>query len=59
MYRTSQQIVKALQSGKTSLHSVRNSISRYRKIGNLECVILYMTAVETYLHLERFGGEQP
>jgi signal recognition particle GTPase len=50
MFRTVQQIVDALHQGKTTLKSMRNSVSRYRKLGNLECVIMYMTAIETYLH---------
>ena len=29
---------------------MRNSVSRYRKLGNLECVIIYMTVIETCLH---------
>lgn len=49
MYRTVEQIVKALHEGTTTLKSMRNSVSRYRKVGNLECVIMYMTAIETYL----------
>lgn len=49
MYRSVAQIVEALHSGKTSLKSMRNAVSRYRKLGNLECVIMYMTAIETYL----------
>lgn len=50
MYRTVEQIVKALHTGKTTLKSMRNSVSRYRQTGNLECVIMYMTAIETYLY---------
>lgn len=50
MYRSIEQIVEALHTGKTTLKSMRNQVSRYRQIGNLECVILYMTAIETYLH---------
>jgi signal recognition particle GTPase len=50
MFRTVEQIVGALHQGKTTLKSMRNSVSRYRKLGNLECVIMYMTAIETYLH---------
>ncbi len=50
MYRSIEQIVEALHTGKTTLKSMRNQVSRYRNIGNLECVILYMTAIETYLH---------
>lgn len=50
MYRSVEQIVESLHKQHTTLKSIRNSISRYRKLGNLECVIMYMTAVETYLH---------
>ena len=50
MYRSIEQIVEALHSGKTNLKSMRNQVSRYRSTGNLECVIMYMTAIETYLH---------
>ena len=50
MFRTVEQIVDALHTSRTTLKSMRNSVSRYRKIGNLECVIMYMTAIETYLH---------
>lgn len=50
------QIVEALHTGKTSLKSMRNAVSRYRKLGNLECVIMYMTAIETYLHETRQSG---
>lgn len=57
MFRNTQQIVEALHSGKTTLKSMRNSVSRYRRIGNLECVIMYMVAIETYLHQVRFGGD--
>lgn len=53
MYRSVKQIVEALHTGKTSLKSMRNAVSRYRKLGNLECVIMYMTAIETYLHETR------
>ena len=28
---------------------MRDSISRYRKLGNLECVVMYRIAIETYL----------
>lgn len=57
MFRNTQQIVEALHSGKTTLKSMRNSVSRYRRIGNLECVIMYMVAIETYLHQVRFRGD--
>ena len=50
MYRSVQQIVEALHTGKTTLKSMRNSVSRYRRVGDLACVIMYMTAIETYLH---------
>lgn len=50
MYRSVPQIVDALHTGKTTLKSMRNSVSRYRRIGQLDCVIMYMTAIETYLH---------
>jgi len=50
MYRSVEQIVQALHSGQTTIKSIRNSISRYRKLNNLACVVMYMTAVETYLH---------
>lgn len=50
MFRNTNQILEALHSGRTTLKSMRNSVSRYRRIGNLECVIIYMTAIETYLH---------
>lgn len=50
MFRTAEQIVDALHAGRTTLKSMRNSVSRYRKLGNLVCVIMYMTAIETYLH---------
>lgn len=56
MYRSVSQIVEALHTGKTSLKSMRNAVSRYRKIGNLECVIMYMTAIETYLHEQKILG---
>ena len=56
MYRTVEQIVKALHEGTTTLKSMRNSVSRYRKVGNLECVIMYMTAIETYLMESREDG---
>jgi hypothetical protein len=49
MYRTSEEIVKALHQGTTTLKSIRNSVSRYRKIQRLDCVLIYMTAIETYL----------
>lgn len=55
MYRTVEQIVTALHTGKTTLKSMRNSVSRYRQTGNLECVILYMTAIETYLYESKNG----
>lgn len=59
MYRSVEQIVEALHTEQTTLKSIRNSISRYRKIGNLECVIMYMTAVETYLHEVKSQGGIP
>lgn len=56
MYRTVEQIVTALHTGKTTLKSMRNSVSRYRQTGNLECVIMYMTAIETYLYESKKDG---
>ena len=49
MYRSVDEIVNALKSGKTNLKSIRNSVSRYRRIKRLDCVVMYMTAIETYL----------
>ncbi len=56
MYRTVEQIVTALHTGNTTLKSMRNSVSRYRQTGNLECVIMYMTAIETYLYESKKGA---
>ena len=59
MYRSVQQIVEALHTGKTTLKSMRNSVSRYRRVGDLVCVIMYMTAIETYLHEVKQQKGQP
>ena len=50
MFRTVKQLEDSLVSGKTSLKSVQNSISKYRRRGDLEITLMFIEAKERYLH---------
>ncbi len=50
MFRTVQQVEDSLVSGKTSLKSVQNSISKYRRRGDLDITLMFIEAKERYLH---------
>ncbi len=54
MWKSKEQIVKALHDKETTLKSVQNSVSRYRQTGDLDRVILLVTAIETYKHQVKF-----
>ena len=50
MFRTVKQVEDSLVSGKTSLKSVQNSISKYRRRGDLDITLMFIEAKERYLH---------
>ena len=48
MYRRKEDIIEALISGKTSNHSIRTQISKYRKKKDLLTLLMFQAAIEEY-----------
>ena len=54
MYRSMEDIKEALLNGDTTLSSIRSSICRYRRLCEVETVLLYTEAVEWYLYETKY-----
>ena len=48
MYKSSDEILKALREKTTTLKSCQNCVSRYRKLKQIENVMMFTEAIENY-----------